>query len=168
MPRHLTCVVIATLALAACRSQPSTVALQGAESDISVIAGQWAGEYSGAQSGRSGSILFTVQAGTDTAYGDVMMTPQLNQTLRAVDFGTPAHDRHVSSASLLRITFVRVRGGRVEGSLEPYVAPDCNCVVSTVFRGTLQPGGKEIKGEFETRGEGGLHQTGAWSVKRGS
>jgi hypothetical protein len=156
--------VAIAFALVACRYQPTPVTVQGAEADVSTIAGEWVGEYSSAQSGRSGGITFSVQAGQDSAYGDVSMTPQLNQTLRAADHGTPAHDRHVSSPALLRITFVRVRGGIVEGSLEPYIAPDCNCTVSTVFRGTLQ--GNEIKGDFVTRGEGGLLQSGTWSVKR--
>jgi hypothetical protein len=157
-------IVAAALWLVACRYQPTPVAVQGADVDISTIAGEWVGEYSSAQSGRSGAITFSVQAGRDTAFGDVTMSPQLNQTLRAADYGTPAHERHVSSPASLRITFVRVRGGTVEGSLEPYIAPDCNCTVSTVFRGTLQ--GNEIRGDFVTRGAGGLHQTGSWSVRR--
>lgn len=157
-------IAVAALFLVACRYPPTPVTVQGADADISAIAGEWAGEYSSSQSGRSGGITFAVQPGKDTAYGDVTMTPQLNQTLRAADYGTPAHERHVSSPALLRVTFVRVRGGTVEGSLEPYIAPDCNCTVTTVFRGALQ--GNEIKGEFETRGEGGLRQTGSWSVRR--
>jgi hypothetical protein len=157
-------VALLAVTLFGCRYQAPPVSLQGDDTDISVIAGRWSGEYTGVQSGRSGSILFTVQAGKDTAYGDVMMTPQLNQTLRAADHGTPAHGQHVSTPDLLRVTFIRVRGGSIEGSLEPYVAPDCNCVVTTVFRGRLA--GNEIKGDFETRGEGGLRQGGSWSVTR--
>ena len=52
----------------------------------------------------------------------------------------------------------------MEGSLEPYVAPDCNCVVTTVFRGTVA--GNQIQGDFVTRGESGLRQEGRWSVTR--
>ena len=155
---------IAALALGACRYQPTPVTLQGSDAELAAMAGDWVGEYSSAQSGRSGSITFTVQAGKDTAYGDVMMTPQVNQVLRAADHGTPEHARHVTSPDLLRITFVRVRAGSVEGSLEPYVAPDCNCTVSTVFRGLLQ--GNFIRGDYETRGAGGLNQKGQWSVTK--
>lgn len=165
-PRTLSVVATIAISLSACRYQPTPVSLQGADSELSAIAGEWVGDYSGAQSGRSGGISFTVQAGKDTAYGDVTMTPLLNQSLRAADHGTPEHARHVSAPELLRVTFIRVRGGSVEGSLEPYIAPDCNCVVSTVFRGALQ--GNEIKGDFETRGEGGLRQVGNWTVKRKS
>jgi hypothetical protein len=157
-------VTLFALALTGCRYQAPAVSLQGDDTDISVIAGRWSGEYAGVQSGRSGSILFTVQAGKDTAYGDVMMTPQLNQALRAADHGSAAHGQHVSSPDLLRVTFIRVRGGSVEGSLEPYIAPDCSCVVTTVFRGRLA--GNEIKGNFETRGASGMLQTGTWSVTR--
>jgi hypothetical protein len=161
---RLLLLAVTASALAGCRHQAPGVSLQGDDSDISGIAGRWSGEYAGAQSGRSGSILFTVQAGKDTAYGDVMMTPQINQTLRAADHGTAAHGLHVSSPEMLRVTFIRVRGGSIEGSLEPYVAPDCNCVVTTVFRGTLSA--NRIEGDFVTRGASGLQQQGRWSVTR--
>jgi hypothetical protein len=165
MSRRITMSIAAVaLTLVACRYQPTPVTLQGGDSELAAMAGDWVGEYSSAQSGRSGSITFSVQAGKDTAYGDVMMAPQVNQMLRAADHGTAEHARHVSSPNLLRVTFVRVRAGSVEGSLEPYVAPDCNCTVSTVFRGTLQ--GSQIAGDYTTRGAGGLTQTGQWKVQR--
>ena len=37
--------------------------------------GEWVGEYSSAETGRVGSIVFTLAAGRDTAAGDVMMVP---------------------------------------------------------------------------------------------
>jgi hypothetical protein len=71
---------------------------------------------------------------------------------------------HVSQPEFLEITFVRVTGGLVEGALEPYVAPDCHCAVSTVFHGTRN--GNVISGDYVTRGEMGLRQTGTWHVER--
>ena len=68
-------VVVAALLLTvvACHYRPWPVRLEGRSSDLANLAGEWVGEYSGSQSGRSGSIIFRLAAGRDTAYGDVLM-----------------------------------------------------------------------------------------------
>jgi len=157
-------IIAASVLLLACRYHPTPVQLQGATSDIAAIAGTWAGEYSGTQSQRSGSISFTVKAGTDSAFGDILMMPAGGQQFIAVDANTAAHALHSPQPELLQITFVRVSGGYVEGALEPYVAPDCHCAVTTVFHGALN--GNVISGDFVTRGELGLRQVGTWRVER--
>jgi hypothetical protein len=149
---------------AACRYQPTVVPLRGSASDVGALAGQWDGEYSSSESMRSGTITFTVRAGSDTAYGDVMMMPRLGQAIVAADAASQQHLEHASTAEAVRITFVQVKGGIVEGTLEPYVAPDCQCVVSTVFRGTVA--GDHIDGTFTTRGDQGMRQDGRWRVAR--
>lgn len=165
-PLALRSAIAATLVavLAACRYQPTPVQLQGSPADIAAMAGKWDGSYSGDQSGRNGSIAFEVQAGKDTAFGDVLMEPRMGGQLIAADRESGAHAMHVSNPALLRVTFVRVSGGLVEGALEPYIAPDCQCVVSTVFRGSVRSA--TIEGEFITTGPMGLRQTGKWSVAR--
>jgi len=159
------CTAVAIL-LAACRYQATPVQMRGEPNDISALAGSWSGDYSSAQSGRGGSIVFTIRAGSDTAFGDVLMTPTARQPLAAADIASRARATPSTRLDLLRVTFVRVTGGRVEGALEPYQAPDCRCIVSTVFRGTLSGNGNTIRGEYETHGANGLRQTGAWSVDR--
>ena len=150
--------------LAACRYQRTPVPLQGAPGDIGALAGSWEGEYFGAESRRNGSIMFTVQAGRDTAYGDVVMEVSPGQRITAADVTSGAHVAHARAPDILHVTFVNVRGGFVEGILEPYVAPDCNCVVTTTFRGTVQ--GDVVRGNYLTTGTVGLRQTGTWSVRR--
>jgi hypothetical protein len=157
------CAAVTVLVLG-CRYHPTPVRLQGVSSDISAMAGKWEGEYASTQSQRSGSISFTVRAGTDTAFGDVLMLPVGGQQLLPADAQMGTHALHASQPQLLEITFVRVSAGLVEGALEPYVAPDCRCVVSTVFRGTQRD--NVISGEYVTRGEMGLRQTGTWRVER--
>ena len=156
--------LLGSTALAGCRYHPTPVQLQGAPSDIAAIAGTWAGEYSGTQSQRTGSISFTVKAGSDSAFGDILMMPAGGQQLIAVDANTTAHALHAAQPELLQITFVRVSGGYVEGALEPYIASDCRCAVTTVFHGSLN--GNVISGDFVTRGELGLRQVGTWRVER--
>jgi len=41
------------------------------------LTGEWAGDYSSVESGRSGSISFTLRAAGDSAFGDVVMIPSL-------------------------------------------------------------------------------------------
>jgi hypothetical protein len=65
---------------------------------------------------------------------------------------------------VLLIEFVAIHEDLVEGVMEPYVAPGCQCTVNTVFRGIRM--GEEIEGEFVTRGPLGLYQTGTWTVRR--
>lgn len=161
--------VLAVLAtqLIACRYAAAPVTLQASPSDIEALAGRWEGTFSSVQSGRTGNIVFTVTAGKDTAYGDVLMIPEPNEwstPITAADVATGEHARHSSSSELLRISFVRVRAGFVEGALEQYTAPDCRCTVSTTFRGTLQA--NSISGDYVTIGAYGLRQTGEWRVTR--
>jgi hypothetical protein len=152
--------------LGACRYQPTPVVLQGTAADIAALAGNWDGEYYGDEGGRSGTITFKVVAGSDTTFGDVMMAPAMGQPVRAADVASKEHVMHSASPELLRITFVRVAGGLVEGALEPYIAPDCQCEVRTVFRGLVK--GETIEGRFVTRGAMGLRQDGRWRVERTS
>ena len=65
---------VAVVLSAACASNPSPpVPVTGTRADVSTLVGEWTGEYRSAESGRSGSILFKLDAGTDTARGDVVM-----------------------------------------------------------------------------------------------
>jgi hypothetical protein len=154
---------VAVLSVVGCRYQPPPILLQGTPPEIAGLAGEWSGEYSGAQSGRSGSIVLRITAGRDTAFGDVTMVGDAGQRVVAADDARD-HLAHARSADVLRITFVRVAEGRVSGALEPYTAPDCRCVVSTTFSGAVQ--GDVVQGTFVTRGASGLEQTGRWRVTR--
>jgi hypothetical protein len=157
-------VVTALVVLTGCRYQPTPILLQGTATDVGALAGSWEGDYVGSESRRNGTITFTVQAGKDTAYGDVVMESSPGQRITAADVTSGAHAAHAQAPEVLRVTFVNVRGGFVEGVLEPYVAPDCQCVVTTTFRGALQ--GDTVKGEYVTTGHVSPRQTGTWSVRR--
>jgi hypothetical protein len=164
MSRQLIPLSLVALVLASCRYQPASVPVRGAASDIAALAGTWEGEYSSDESRRGGSITFTIRAGSDTAFGDVAMIPGVGAPLVAADAASHVHLQHVGAPDLLRVTFVSVSGGLVEGALEPYVAPDCKCVVTTVFRGALTDG--RLTGDYVTQGENGLRQRGRWSLRR--
>ena len=52
---------------------PNPVPVLGTRTDIAALTGEWVGTYTSGESGREGSIVFQLEAGADTAQGDVMM-----------------------------------------------------------------------------------------------
>ncbi len=155
---------LAFVALAACASQPAPpVILQGDAVSRAWLAGVWNGEYWGGAGGRHGSLGFTLQSGTDSLYGDVTMIDPAGNTIRPAD-PAEAHRLHVHGAQQLRIDFVVARADSVQGRLEPYVAPDCQCTVSTVFFGQVR--GNTLSGTFETHDARGVRARGFWEMTR--
>jgi len=69
-------------------------------------------------------------------------------------------------AQSLRIDFVNVSFGGVRGVLEPYIAPDCKCTVTTRFTGAIV--GDTIRGTFITRGDVIGIRDGVWFMVRRS
>jgi hypothetical protein len=159
--------VLATLALAAgaCATVPAPVPVVGADADLNLLTGEWGGEYQGQSSGRSGSIVFKLAAGADTAYGDVVMIPRERRESRL-----PQQDPSVGlpvprTPEVLTIAFVRAADGGLSGRLTPYRDPDCNCVLVTRFEGRIR--GDVIEGTFTSMPQdGGATQTGTWKVAR--
>lgn len=129
--------------LTGCGGSQKDVEVKGAETDMAKLAGDWEGTYEGKESGRSGTAKFSLQLGRHTAEGNVFMGGD-----------TP-----------LKIQFVQVEGGQIEGTIAPYTDPNCSCEVQTTFLGTLS--GDTISGMFSTKiGATGQIQTGTWSVTR--
>ena len=157
--------IIALLALVtACGGSQSPVPVVGRDVDISRLTGQWLGDYSSAETGRSGSIVFTLTAGSDTATGDVVMTPQL---ARAAAAQVTGQSNAPLPSQTINIRFVRVSGGQVSGALAPYTDPSCSCPLHTTFVGRLM--GDTLSGTFSSRHENAQDtQSGKWRVVRRS
>jgi len=154
---------LAVVVLIGCRTQSMPVRLQGDAVSIAWLAGSWTGEYWGGSSGRGGSLGFTLRSGTDSLFGDVTMMGSNNQPVRPAD-PMEVHRTHVQTMQQLRIDFVAAQGDSVRGTLEPYVSPDCECVVGTTFVGQVR--GNAITGIFETRNGGRLAARGEWEMRR--
>jgi hypothetical protein len=161
----LVAAVAAVVGSSGCAAKPAPVPVLGDPSDLRALAGEWEGEYSSRETGRSGSIVFTLRAGRDSAAGDVVMTPATPPTSPVHGEGRAAIPSGTPAAQVLTITFVRATGDSVSGALAPYMSPDCSCSLTTTFVGRLQ--GDAIEGTFTTRGEGvpGA-QPGRWKVTR--
>ena len=152
--------------LAGCAGKSPPVPVEASAADIGRLAGRWEGEYGSNQTGRGGSIVFTLTAGRDTAEGDVLMIPAgSNQPIMREGIGQAPSNAPGAVPSVLSIRFVEYRDGQVSGALDPYRAPDCNCIVSTTFIGTVT--GDVIKGTFTIRGTpSAVPVSGEWEVHR--
>jgi hypothetical protein len=166
-------VAILVLGLGGCRYHMDPVPLRGDPFELRLMAGSWAGEYAGVESGRSGTIGFNISANADSAFGNVILTARDEHNAYPPFAGDPPmlsidpRGLHLGSAAMvqgLRIRFVGVAGGRVGGTIQPYRAPDCQCVVHTVFSGRVV--GDTIRGTFITTLDDDSEQQGTWRVTR--
>ena len=140
----------------------SKVPVLGDEEGIQMLAGKWKGTYTNPVTGGSGFIEFNLKAGTDSAKGNVVMTPKESKLPYE-----PAneHNEPYSEPRALTISFVKVTGGYVSGMLDKYLAPECNCVMETSFTGKLED--NIIKGTFKTvNTDTGDSSTGEWEVEK--
>jgi hypothetical protein len=164
--RSRSAVIAAAVLLAGCAANRPPVAVAGAPQDVAQLDGEWTGDYSSAVTGRNGSISFNLSATSDSAIGAVVMVPAgygrplgpWNDPAR-LNAGTPL------TTQVLSIRFVRVRGGRVSGSLDAYADPQTGTRLITTFVGTIVA--DTIAGTFTTRpSAAGGEATGRWRVVR--
>ncbi len=166
MVRSPTLSTLLVLALGACGASRAPVPVVGATSDVSALAGEWAGDYSSAESGRSGSISFTLRAAGDSAFGDVVMIPSAwgRPLARWRQENAAAGANQSPASTVLTIRFVRVEHGHVSGTLDPYADPQTGARLLTTFNG--EHTGNTIAGTYMTRLPSGETQTGRWTVQR--
>lgn len=152
--------LVAALLGTSCAYQATPVPISG---DIVLLEGEWEGTYSSQETGRTGTILFRLAAGADSAYGDVVMIPAKSEPIR-VPTMPEISESWRKPARLLAISFVRCEHGDVSGRLEPYEDPETGEPVETTFEGRLLR--KHFEGTFSTVYRSGRRVTGTWSVQR--
>lgn len=152
--------------LAACRSAPSQpVPVSGSAEAIAALAGEWDGSYESVDGVRSGSIDFHLRAGSDTAFGDVIMIPRGWDRPLTVEDQPGAQAREPVPARLLSIRFVHIGDGRVSGELDRYRDPACGCLIRTVFEGKLVK--QALEGTYLSYHQAGeLPMRGRWRAVR--
>lgn len=158
-------VVLISLALvAACASAPHPVPIEGSHESLASLAGEWTGSYAGHESGRSGSIIFVLEADAESASGDVLMIPRhLYRRSEKGEIGDA--DPRVNWPEPIGIRFVHADARGLFGQLDAYRDPECGCRLETTFVGSLT--GDRIEGTFETRHvDGGERHSGTWHVER--
>lgn len=156
---------IITLGLVAstlgCAPKSPRIAVTSSDFDLNPLLGEWHGQYKGSETGRSGTIAFTLRAGEANASGNVVMIPQSAGNDPAVD------PSQAAGRQVLTIHFVRKEGGSVTGTLDPYADPECSCQVNTTFQGTFTDA-RTIEGTYTTvpSKPGTGVNTGTWKVTR--
>lgn len=162
-PRRYGVLLGCLLFLGACAGTPEPVPVAGGSSSIRRLVGEWQGMYESRETGRSGTIRFSLEAEHDTAYGEVLMVPRgANRPLLPVEGRMPTSPQ---SAEVLRIRFVLVEGDQVVGSLEPYRDPECGCTLTTRFVGRLIGG--VVKGTYTSRSHvTGAEHRGRWEAEK--
>jgi hypothetical protein len=140
----------------------TAIPIQGPQTDLVALTGEWRGTYTSPDLNRDGTIWFTLVEGEGHAHGDVRMTPQ-GRTEPYQPYDTTNKRTH-EPPQFLSIRFVRVSADDVEGVLDPYWDPDHECVATTTFRGQRQ--GDRLQGTFQTRLMTGTTVTGRWRVDR--
>ena len=153
--------------LAACgwrRTPVPVIAELGSEA---LIVGTWSGDYHSSETGRAGSITFDMASEKDTAFCDVSMIPRFQSVRMTQENSGPAIARPAPPAEPLKVRFIRLGDGKVTGTMEPYVDPDCSCRVTTTFLGRFA-GPNTIEGTYRSVpvGSGGIATTGTWKVVR--
>ncbi|MGD2153562.1 MAG: hypothetical protein PVG79_09860 [Gemmatimonadales bacterium] len=162
--RHAMLLTLIPVLGAACSTAPGPVPVVADQAGLLQIAGEWYGSYDSPLVDRHGTIIFVLEAGRDTARGDVTMIPRgWTRPLSPIDHpAAAAHEAPIPE--VLRIRFVRVEYGVVSGTLQPYKDPDCGCPVYTTFTGRLL--GDVIEGTFTARPGHGAAYEGTWRVER--
>jgi hypothetical protein len=162
--REMITMLLAAALLAGCATARPAVPVVASPADLSALAGEWEGEYTGAEASRTGFISFALAAGRDMAEGEVVMLPP------GLDPALVMPDRMIATApeprmaETMAIKFVGIADGRIVGELGPYRDPECGCTLQTRFSGTLMDDGT-IEGTFVTTG--GIHHplgSGRWKV----
>ena len=154
----LTVAGIAALAVG-CASKPPEIELTSSDFDLNPLVGEWRGNYTNPEAGRSGTIAFTLRAGVSSASGTVVMIPHSADSLLS--------SAAAVARSVLKINFIRKEGSKVSGSLDPFRDPNCGCQVTTTFEGAFTDA-HTIEGTFSTAPlqVGPKVTNGTWKVTR--
>lgn len=149
-------VLLAALAAGALALTAQTaVPVGGDRSCVDRLAGTWVGQGACEDTGRHGTVEFRLQAGAESAWATVLMTPHATDAVPA-----PA-------AVPLRVHAIEVTGRSFWGSLDRYDDPEWRLPLETEFGGALATDGR-VEGYFrsEDTQAGTVRQCGRWWATR--
>jgi hypothetical protein len=160
------CALGVAASIMGCASNPPSTQVTASDFDLNPLVGEWRGNYSSAETGRTGTVAFTLRAGESSASGNVVMIPRPDSMLTTADQQLVTNIA-APGRSVLKIHFLRKEGGNLSGTLDPYTDPDCGCPVTTTFQGTFKDA-RTIEGTFSTvpSQPGGRVTGGTWKVTR--
>jgi hypothetical protein len=140
--------LLAILPVAACSSSQQPIRVLADMADLARLRGAWYGEYGSAETGRNGTIDFTLEAGKDWAYGSVVMSVRYLETPLQFPEQIQGPQLRWKIFRNLTVNFVAVDDGMIRGTMDPYLDPLCNCTVTTTFEGKIDK--DSISGTYST------------------
>jgi hypothetical protein len=137
--RPLTALAFAALLAGAAAAQ-ETVRVDGGDADRAHLEGTWDGAYASEETGRSGTLLFTLGPGAESAVATLEMMPRATPE-------TPSPEPILLALHIVEVAASGVPGElTVRGALAPYDDPEWGLPLETHFTGTLLDG--RIEGTF--------------------
>src|SRR3954463_14572126 len=106
-----TLAALTATATACARSTPA-IELASSDFDLQPLVGQWRGSSTSSQTGRTGTIAFTLRAGESAASGGVVIFPKPDSLLTPEERETM---QNVSDRTVVKIHFIRKEGGTISG-----------------------------------------------------
>ena len=149
------------LVAAAAGCNAPVVAPVPVQGTVEQLVGEWSGDYFSPETGRRGTILFRLEAGKDTAHGDVLLTPERGYS------APPKADEPwwKTSSQVLQISFVRCDVDEVSGWMKPFPDPETGELTYTEFTGHIRR--DTLRGRYVALVETtGRRTTGTWTVVR--
>jgi len=144
----------------------SKVPLQATPGALEILAGRWVGQYESPALGRRGGIEFTLKAGTDDAYGEVLMVPRGSKApYQPSQYYEVQAQPYMPATERLTIRFIRASNGSLHGMLDRYWDPDRNCYAVSTFDGRLEA--DVVEGTFTTTSACGSGDvSGTWKATK--
>jgi hypothetical protein len=125
-----------------------SIEMNGKSTDIIQLAGTWEGEFEGSEN-QQAKVAFAMNVNRRNAHKASVRASVADET----------------KPQPLKVSYVRVRGGEISGTLAPYIDPVCMCTARTTFTGVIF--GDVIRGTFVTNMPSvDKKRTGAWSMSR--
>ena len=125
---------------------------------MSLMAGEWKGEYSSEASGKFGIIEFNLTKGANHAHGQVFM----KETLGPHSLQQPLVTTYFRP---LPIKFVHAGDETIHGKVDPYTDLKRNVTIHTSFKGKVM--GDVMEGTYSSTIEGtNQSYLGQWKVTR--
>jgi len=153
--------------VAGCAYRPAPIRLDAGPAEWRALIGTWHGSYSTASETRRGLIDFTLEAGDNEAFGEILMIAAgTHDRYNAVQHGAPSEgESTLPRSTVLTIRFIRASDGRLMGATVPYWDPDRQCEATATFYGAIGDG--RMDGTFTSLCADGVHALqGRWIVKR--
>lgn len=151
------------VALSACATVQTQVAVEGSPDDRTRLVGHWEGDFQSGDSPRGGIMDLDLAADSEVADAVVVLTPHDPPPPEGGDRVERRGPR--PGPLVLEFTWIRVRGDQVLAELRPYDDPFGEGEVVMSLRGTIR--GDVIEGTWSAARRGPAPPaTGRWTLRR--